>query len=246
MAAALVQEDAGAAPPPELVPPRAIETPSVPYPPSASGHASVLLELTIDPTGRVGSAVLARGDEPFASAALASAPSWRFTPARRGDRNVSARIRVLVDFHPPPPPAPDEKPSAAPPPEVTVQRQREETQEVTVTGQRHEVAATELGSGDVRQMPGAFGDAFRAIDALPGVVPMVSGLPYYFIRGAPPGNTGYFIDGIKVPLLFHFGVARAVVHPALIDHVDFYASGFPARYGRYAGGIIDGRTAPPK
>ncbi len=94
-------------------------------------------------------------------------------------------------------------------------------------------------------MPGAFGDAFRAIDALPGVIPILSGLPYYFIRGAPPGNTGYLIDGIRVPLLFHFGVFRAVIHPGLIERVDFYAGGFPAKYGRYAGGVINGETKSP-
>jgi hypothetical protein len=53
---------------------------------------------------------------------------------------------------------------------------------------------------EIRQMPGAFGDAFRAIEALPGVTPIMSGLPYFFVRGAPPGNTGYFIDGVRVPV----------------------------------------------
>ena len=38
---------------------------------------------------------------------------------------------------------------------------------------------------EVRAMPGAFGDSFRAIEALPGVTPLVSGLPYFFVRGAP-------------------------------------------------------------
>ncbi|HEY8079822.1 MAG TPA: TonB family protein, partial [Labilithrix sp.] len=246
LAATMIVSAARAQKPPELVPPRAIETPSVPYPSNATGNASVLLELTIDTNGRVSNATVAQGDEPFASAALASAPAWRFEPAKRGDRTVSARIRVLVDFHPPAPPPPiaDETPKPDEP--KPAPKKNEPLQEVTVTGQRKEVGATDLGGGDVRQMPGAFGDAFRAIDALPGVVPMVSGLPYYFIRGAPPGNTGYFIDGVRVPLLFHFGVAKAVIHPALVDHVDFYASGFPARYGRFTGGIIDGRTAPPK
>jgi TonB family protein len=233
--------------PTDLVPPRAIETPRVPYPDGASGDASVVLDLVIDATGKVTKATAVEGDEPFASAAQAAALAWKFEPAHRGDRNVAARIRMLVDFHPPqtapppeetPPPVADAGADAAP-------TKHDQVEEVTVTGERKEVGRTELGGGDVREMPGAFGDAFRAIDAMPGVVPMVSGLPYYFIRGAPPGNTGYMIDGIRVPLLFHFGVARAVVHPALIDHVDFYPGGFPAKYGRFVGGIIDGRTKPP-
>ena len=58
---------------------------------------------------------------------------------------------------------------------------------------------------EVRQVPGAFGDAFRVMEALPGVTPLVSGLPFFFVRGAPPGNNGYYIDGIRVPLLYHVG-----------------------------------------
>jgi hypothetical protein len=231
---------AAAQAPPELVPPRAIDTPPVPYPPKGFGEANVLLELTIDKEGKVTRAVIVDGAEPFASAASAAAVKWRYEPAHRGDLNVLSRIRVLVEFHeakPETPAAPTGGEAKAPP--------QEHVEEVRVQGVRPEVAKTSMGAGDVRQMPGAFGDAFRAIEALPGVTPIISGLPYYFIRGAPPGNTGYLIDGVRVPLLFHFGVARAVIHPGLIDRVDFYPGGFPVRYGRFAGGIIDGITKPP-
>jgi len=81
---------------------------------------------------------------------------------------------------------------------------------------------------------------------LPGVTPIVSGLPFFFIRGAPPGNAGYFLDGIRVPLLFHVGVGPSVVHPGLMARVDLYPGGYPARYGRFAGGIIAGETVEPE
>ena len=32
---------------------------------------------------------------------------------------------------------------------------------------------------------------------------MVSGLPFFYVRGAPPGNVGYFLDGVRVPYLYH-------------------------------------------
>ncbi len=241
---ARAQEASGSPTPPALVPPKAIETGRVPYPAGEAGEASVVLELLVDKEGRVARVVVVDGREPFASAAAAHAARFRFEPARRADIAIAARIRMLVEFHEPSrakelaaPPAPTTgvaKPAAA-----------DATEEVRVAGQRLDVGGTQMGGGEVRQMPGAFGDAFRAIDALPGVTPIVSGLPYYFIRGAPPGNTGYMIDGVRVPLLFHFGVARAVVHPGLIDRVDFYPGAFPARYGRFAGGIIDGKTKEP-
>jgi hypothetical protein len=74
---------------------------------------------------------------------------------------------------------------------------------------------------------------------------MTSGSPYLYVRGAPPWNTGYLVDGVRVPLLFHAGVATSVVSPDLIDSVDFYPSAAPARYGGFAGAIIEERTSPP-
>src|SRR5437868_12442347 len=49
-----------------------------------------------------------------------------------------------------------------------------------------------------RQLPGALGDPFRAIEISTGVTPIVSGLPYFYVRGAPPGNVGYYFDGVRV------------------------------------------------
>jgi hypothetical protein len=80
------------------------------------------------------------------------------------------------------------------------------------------------------------------VDLMPGIVPVVSGLPYFYVRGAPPGNTGYFLDGVRVPLVFHLAIGPSVVHPALIDRFDFYPGGYPARFGRFIGGIVDAQT----
>jgi hypothetical protein len=80
---------------------------------------------------------------------------------------------------------------------------------------------------------------------LPGVSPMVSGLPYFYVRGAPPADTGYFVDGIPLPTLFHIGPGPSVIPPALLDRVDFFPSTAPARYGRFVGGIIAGETTAP-
>ena len=72
----------------------------------------------------------------------------------------------------------------------------EPVQEVTVHGVRPQPGRQEMTGDEVKQLPGSFGDAFRAIEAMPGVTPLVSGLPYFLVRGAPPGNTGFFIDGV--------------------------------------------------
>jgi hypothetical protein len=79
---------------------------------------------------------------------------------------------------------------------------------------------------------------------MPGVIPIVSGLPYFLVRGAPPGDTGFFVDGDRIPALFHLGVGAAVVHPGLIDSVDLYSGAYPARFGRFTGGVLTGSVLP--
>ena len=117
--------------------------------------------------------------------------------------------------------------------------------EVRVRGAREPSRTVSLTRQEVRQIPGAFGDPFRAIEMMPGVTPIVSGLPFFFIRGAPPGNVGYYVDGIRIPVLFHVGVGPSVIHPALISRVDLYPGGYPAKYGRFSGGIVEGEVAEP-
>ncbi|MDB4941206.1 MAG: TonB family protein / TonB-dependent receptor [Labilithrix sp.] len=104
---------------------------------------------------------------------------------------------------------------------------------------------TTFSAAEVREVPGAFGDPFRVMEALPGVTPMVSGLPFFFVRGAPPGNNGYYLDGVRVPLLYHVGVGPSVIHPGMVEKVDFWPGGYPARFGRFAGGILAGETRRP-
>jgi hypothetical protein len=233
---------------PALTPPSALGSTDVPYPVGAQGDAVVQLEVVIEADGTVSRVDVVDGVEPFAEAARLKALSWRFTPALRGGAPVAARIRARVEFHErrvaaPPAPAPAAASPAQPP--VGPAAAPEAPLEVTVRGVRSEIGQTTLSAADVREMPGAFGDPFRAIEALPGVTPIVSGIPYFYIRGAPPNDNGFFVDGVRVPLLFHVGIGEGVIHPGLVDHVDFYPSAPPASFGGFAGGIIAGQTRDP-
>jgi TonB family protein len=232
--------------PPVIIPPHLIEEPDFPYPAAASGDAAVLLIVTVNADGSVRSARAQSGDEPFASAAMAAIGGARFSPATRDGRPLAATIRFEVDYHAPVPASPaaasaesapahpdHSAPAAAPPLEVTVE------------GERLAPAVSSFTRAEVRQLPGAFGDPFRAIEALPGVTPIASGLPFFYVRGAPPGNVGYFLDGVRVPYLYHVGLGPSVVHPGMVDRVDLYPGGYPARFGRYTGGIVSGETTAP-
>jgi hypothetical protein len=116
--------------------------------------------------------------------------------------------------------------------------------EVVVRGERQAPGSVTVTRGEARNLPGSFGDPLRAIEMQPGVVPIVSGVPSFFIRGAPPANVGFFIDGVDVPLLYHAFLGPSVIHPGLIDSVDLYRGASPVEYGRFAGPIVAANMRP--
>ncbi len=118
--------------------------------------------------------------------------------------------------------------------------------EVTVGGDKAPPGAVSLGRKQIQEMPGVLGDPYRAVEVEPGVTPVASGVPYYFIRGAPPGNIGYFFDGIQVPLLFHVGAGPGVIPPGLVHGVDLHLGPYPASFGRLAGAVVDAEAVAPR
>lgn len=238
---------------PEIVPPREIATEPVPYPKDGRGNAEVVLELVIAQDGSVTDVSVREGAEPFASAARIAVARWQFAPATRDGIPIRARITARIAFGAPeivPPVTPESdsaakgqaapsltKPSKPPEPAPT---------EITVVGEeRQELGSLHIPRSETRLIPGAFADPFRVVEVLPGVAPVLSGIPYFYVRGAPPGDVGYRIDGIPVPLLFHVGAGPSVIAPALVDRVDLYPGAFPAAHGRVAGAVIAGETMAP-
>ncbi|HEX8703148.1 MAG TPA: TonB-dependent receptor, partial [Myxococcaceae bacterium] len=120
--------------------------------------------------------------------------------------------------------------------------------ETVVRGDRErtEVSRVTLRDQELREVPGTMGDPFRVVMLLPGVGSMLSGVAYPVVRGSQPSSTGYYLDGIRVPILFHLFLGPAVLHPDFIDTIDFYPGNPPPKYGRLMGGAIDGRLSRPR
>jgi TonB family protein len=110
---------------------------------------------------------------------------------------------------------------------------------------RPETGVVTLQGQEIHGIPGTFGDPFRTAMLLPGVGSIVSGVGYPVIRGESPGQTGTFIDEVRVPLLYHLGFGPAVVHPLYLDSLDFHPGNFPAEFGRFTGALIQAHTVPP-
>lgn len=241
-------EESSAQPAADVVlPPRAIGELAAEYPEGGVGEHDCEVQLVVGIDGVPRDVTVLACPSPFAEAAAGAAAAWRFDPATRTGQPVAAKIRLQIHFSdpaPPPPepaaPEPSAQPAAAapaPPPAP---------QQVTVEGLRRQPSPTRMTRAEVRELPGAFGDAFRAIEALPGVTPIATGLPYFFVRGAPPGNIGYYIDGLSIPTLYHAAVGPSVIHPAFIENVELYSGAYPARYGRFSGAVLAGTSGPPQ
>lgn len=229
----------------------------VSYPASGSGDAVVVLRFVVQVDGSVRDVEVLLGDEPFASTAATEALTWTFEPALRNGSPVAARIDFDVTFEqeqaPPAQPTRDpneEGESAAPPTEVESKLQSNATAQRQASAEV--IIQEELSSGNytlsraaARQVPGALGDPIRAIDLLPGVTPTVSGLPFFYVRGAPPANTDYFFDGVRIPFLYHAFLGPSVIHPELIDAVHLFAGPAPARFGGSAGGVVSADLRAP-
>jgi hypothetical protein len=113
--------------------------------------------------------------------------------------------------------------------------------ETVITGRRaqKEVSRISLSRAEVSQVPGTFGDPIRVIENLPGMAraPLLGGA--LLVRGANPADTGVYIDGVPIPILYHFLALTSVVNAEFLESIDFYPGGFGARYGRATAGIVD-------
>jgi TonB family protein len=113
--------------------------------------------------------------------------------------------------------------------------------EVVVRGERppREVTRRTIDQREISRIPGTNGDALRSLQNLPGVgrPPGLAGL--LIVRGSAPQDTQTFIDGIFVPLVYHFGGLSSVVPTEMLEKIDFYPGNFSAQYGRVMGGIVD-------
>jgi TonB family protein len=109
-----------------------------------------------------------------------------------------------------------------------------------------EVTRRTIEREELTRVAGTRGDALRAIELLPGVArpPFTAGI--VLIRGSAPGDSQVLLDGVPVPLLYHFGGLTSFINSRVLDRIDFYPGNFSVRYGRAMGGIIDVGLRDPK
>ena len=107
---------------------------------------------------------------------------------------------------------------------------------------RKEVARRILKFEEIERLPGTQGDAIRVVQNLPGVSRAPFGIGLLVVRGAPPQDTGVFLDGHRLPILFHFGGLgglTSVINSRMLEDISFSPGGFSPSQGRASAGIIE-------
>lgn len=105
-----------------------------------------------------------------------------------------------------------------------------------------EVTRRTLTIEEVRRVPGTFGDPVKVIQTLPGAARSPFGTGLLIIRGSNPEDSGVYVDGVRIPLIYHITGTTSVLSPDLIEAVDYLPGGFGVQYGRSMGGVVDIRT----
>lgn len=91
---------------------------------------------------------------------------------------------------------------------------------------------------EARQVPGTQGDVLKVVESMPGVGRAAAGSGNIIVWGAAPNDTRTYVGGVRVPVLYHYGGFRSVIHGDEVASVDLVAGGYGAPYGRGLGGLI--------
>jgi hypothetical protein len=127
---------------------------------------------------------------------------------------------------------------------------REATYEVIITEDRErvEVDRQVISAEELKAMPGSFGDPVMALQALPSVSRTNFLDNNLVVRGAEGINTGFYVDEMPVPYMFHNLVGRSIINPVFVDDIEFFAGGMPSRFGDVTQAVVNiraDRDAPP-
>jgi hypothetical protein len=130
---------------------------------------------------------------------------------------------------------------------VYLQRAWNDPFETIVQGKRdqREVVKRTISRDELIKVPGSFGDPLRAIQNMPSVArpPFIGG--NLVIRGSSPNSSEFYIDGMKLPALYHFGQGPSVIQESMIEDINFQPCCFSPRFGRATAGIVEVNTRKP-
>ena len=113
--------------------------------------------------------------------------------------------------------------------------------EVSVTEERlpATMSRKNLQIREIKRMPGAAGDALRALPSLPGIGVANDFDGSLYIRGGGPDDNVFYFDRLPIGYPYHFMGLVSTISTEVIKGIDVYAGGFGAEFGADAQAVID-------
>jgi TonB family protein len=108
--------------------------------------------------------------------------------------------------------------------------------------EKQEVTRRTLSIDEVKRIPGTFGDPVKVIQTLPGAARSPFGTGLLIIRGANPEDTAVYVDGVRIPIVYHLTGTTSVLSPEVVEAVDYLPGGYGVQFGRSMAGTVNVRT----
>jgi hypothetical protein len=93
-----------------------------------------------------------------------------------------------------------------------------------------------------REIPGSNGDPLKVLESLPGVARPAAAGPgagALVIRGSAPEDSRFYLDGLPLFQLYHFGNIFSVVQDEWIGDIDYRPGGYSTQFGDATGGMVN-------
>lgn len=133
------------------------------------------------------------------------------------------------------------------PPPAAEQPEETDDLEIVVTAPKlvKQAVSTAVVADEAKRVAGTQGDVLKVVQNLPGVTRSATGSGAIVVWGAAPEDTRTYVDGVRVPILYHFGGLRSVVHNEIVGSVELIPGGYGPAYGRGLGGLVTVQRRAP-
>ena len=138
--------------------------------------------------------------------------------------------------------------AAAPQDTLKVEEKRDSITEAKITADKYveETARSQTGHTRLEEADFIYGnvvfsspDLIKTLQNLPGVssgTELMSGL---YVHGGEGSDNLFLLDGVPMYQISHLGGLFSSFNTDIVRHLDFYKSGFPARYGGRMSSVVD-------
>jgi len=100
-------------------------------------------------------------------------------------------------------------------------------------------SAINISSLEIEGRAGSLEDATRTLQTMPGVITQTDFSGKMYVRGGRTQENVILVDRIFIYEPYHLGGLSSIFNPDLIDDIEFYAGGFPAKFGQAMSSVIE-------